>query len=297
MTTFIKTYHHIMLDKDPRMTKPMKEVYNFLLSYEETDSIKQVFPSTARIAEFTCNSPATVKRATKALQEIGLIKKTQRFNSTNIFQVLPYSMKGQTAHHEPSTNNADDIPDELDSSHSTVNKLTLSHDIAHHEPSDSSQRATIRSNNKIKKEDQLGEEEGESQGQGLSRDDDLHSPNVRIVEDGSDQIMSTEEEESNPVVTEVVSSQGDDYFEPESKTDSTIDDDEDYFESDDTTDLVDDEDIHHREQRSEERNQQITKHFSTQQQSTAPTREDYLNMMGANRVKQHKYNPAKPAWM
>lgn len=137
----------------------------------------------------------------------------------------------------------------------------------------------------------------ESQGQELSRDDDLHSPNVRIVEDGSDQIMSTEEEESKPVVTEVVSSQGDDYFEPESKTDSTIDDDEDYFESDDTTDLIDDEDIHRREKRSEERNNQITKHFSTQQQSTAPTREDYLNMMGANRVKQYKHNPAKPAWM
>lgn len=287
-TTFIKSYHHVMLDKDPRMTKPMKEVYNFLLSYEETASVQQVFPSTARIAEFTCNSPATVKRATKALQEIGLIKKTQRFNSTNIFQVLPYSTKDQTAHCEPSTNDADDIPDEVDSSHSTVNKLTQSHDIAHHEPSDSSQRATIRSNNKIKKEDQLLKEDLndeitddiKNQGQKKSLDDDLHSPNVRIVEDDSDQIIFKEEEEEKPVVIEVTPSESED---------------DDYFEPDETPDYMDEEEAHRQEQRSEERKRQIEDHFS--KQKPVPTREEYQSMMGANRVTKLKHNPAKPDWM
>lgn len=45
----------------------------------------------------------------------------------------------------------------------------------------------------------------ESQGQGLSRDDDLHSPNVRIVTDEFDQIMSAEEKEAKPVVIEATS--------------------------------------------------------------------------------------------
>lgn len=93
MTTFTKSYHHVMLDKDPRMTKPMKEVYCFLLSFQETESINQIFPSTHKIAEFTCNSDRTVKRATKALQDIGLIQKTRRFNSSSIFKVMPYATK------------------------------------------------------------------------------------------------------------------------------------------------------------------------------------------------------------
>lgn len=93
MTTFTKSYHHVMLDKDPRMTKPMKEVYCFLLSFQETESISQIFPSTQKIAEFTCNSDRTVKRATKALQDIGLIQKTRRFNSSSIFKVMPYATK------------------------------------------------------------------------------------------------------------------------------------------------------------------------------------------------------------
>lgn len=93
MTTFTKSYHHVMLDKDPRMTKPMKEVYCFLLSFQETESISQIFPSTQKIAEFTCNSDRTVKRATKALQDIGLIQKTRRFNSSSIFKVMPYTTK------------------------------------------------------------------------------------------------------------------------------------------------------------------------------------------------------------
>jgi len=93
MTTFTKSYHYVMLDKDPRMTKPMKEVYCFLLSFQETESISQIFPSTQKIAEFTCNSDRTVKRATKALQDIGLIQKTRRFNSSSIFKVMPYATK------------------------------------------------------------------------------------------------------------------------------------------------------------------------------------------------------------
>ncbi|GEM_PF-6360264 len=93
MTTFTKAYHYVMLDKDPRMTKPMKEVYCFLLSFQETESINQIFPSTHKIAEFTCNSDRTVKRATKALQDIGLIQKTRRFNSSSIFKVMPYTTK------------------------------------------------------------------------------------------------------------------------------------------------------------------------------------------------------------
>lgn len=93
MTTFTKAYHYVMLDKDPRMTKPMKEVYCFLLSFQETESISQIFPSTQKIAEFTCNSDRTVKRATKALQDIGLIQKTRRFSSSSIFKVMPYATK------------------------------------------------------------------------------------------------------------------------------------------------------------------------------------------------------------
>lgn len=93
MTTFTKSYHHVMLDKDPRMTKPMKEVYCFLLSFQETESISQIFPSTQKIAEYTCNSDRTVKRATKALQDIGLIQKTRRFNSSSLFKVMPYATK------------------------------------------------------------------------------------------------------------------------------------------------------------------------------------------------------------
>lgn len=74
----------------------------------------------------------------------------------------------------------------------------------------------------------------ESQGQGLSRDDDLHSPNVRIVEDEFDQIMSTEEEEeeAKPVVTKATSVLDDD---------EALDDEDDDF-SDDTKPTADQDD-------------------------------------------------------
>ena len=293
MHTFIKTYHHVMLDKDPRMTKPMKEVYNLLLSYEETDSVQQVFPSTARIAEFTCNSPATVKRATKALQEIGLIKKTQRFNSTNIFQVLPYSTKDQTAHREPSTNDAYDIPDEVDSSHSIARPLIQSHDTAHHEPSDSSQRATIRSNNKIKKEDQLLKE-----GQGLSRDDESLTSKALIAEDEFDQIMSTEEEETKPAVIEDDEPLDHDYdndfdFQTEEAdfSDYDIPNEEDLQTSDrsvastpsqSTPQIILPSDI--------ERNQRNIDHQKA-------SYELYQRMRRCNAVAQFKHKPATPDWL
>ncbi|EHX9244001.1 hypothetical protein K3712_000531 [Escherichia coli] len=124
MSTFTKTYDYVMLDSDPRMTKPMKEVYCYLLRFKESNSANEIFPSNQNIGTYTLNSPATVKRATKALQDIGLIQKTRRNNTSNLYAVMPYKAK-DIAQDEPST------------AHSEPG-------IAQGEPMDSSQRATIR---------------------------------------------------------------------------------------------------------------------------------------------------------
>lgn len=123
MTTFTKAYHYVMLDKDPRMTKPMKEVYCFLLSFQETESINQIFPSTQKIAEFTCNSDRTVKRATKALQDIGLIQKTRRFNSSSIFKVMPYATKDVGATQSPTIGPHSPQPGATVSSYKITDKI------------------------------------------------------------------------------------------------------------------------------------------------------------------------------
>lgn len=258
MTTFTKSYHYVMLDKDPRMTKPMKEVYCFLLSFQETESISQIFPSTQKIAEFTCNSERTVKRATKALQDIGLIQKTRRFNSSSIFKVMPYATKDAGA---------------TQSSVGATQSLT----IGPHSPQPGATVSSYKITDKIKDKISL-EEEG--QNQGLSRDDDLHSPNVRIVEDDTEQKLLTEDQESKPVVIGVT---------------PPLSDDDDYFEPDPDFDFIDDEETYLLEQRAENRNQQIQDHFSVQK--PAPTPDQYQRMLGGNRVSQFKSKPSKPAWM
>lgn len=134
---------------------------------------------------------------------------------------------------------------------------------------------TIKERERSFKEDLNDEitDDNESQGQGLSRDDDSLTSKAHIGKD-SDQL-----EESKPVVTKVNPPEDDDdYFEPDSDSDS---------------DLMDDEELHRLEQRAEERNKQAQSTFS----GKVPTPEEYKRMMSGNRVGQHKHKPAKPAWM
>jgi len=173
MTTFTKSYHHVMLDKDPRMTKPMKEVYCFLLSFQETESISQIFPSTQKIAEFTCNSDRTVKRATKALQDIGLIQKTRRFNSSSIFKVMPYATKDAGA---------------TQSSVGDTQSLT----IEPHSPQVGATVSSYKITDKIKDKISL-EEEGQNQDASLSQVN-MGLDETRIHCDKSDSDLNLDEE-------------------------------------------------------------------------------------------------------
>ncbi|MDU6439062.1 MAG: helix-turn-helix domain-containing protein [Pantoea sp.] len=249
---FVKAYHDVL--ESTEINSNEKLVYLFLLSYQETAAVESIFPSNEYIAQRLGLSVRTVIRATATLAEAGLIAKTRRFNKSNTFEVTNCHVW-------------------------TCQTVTSGRD----------KLADYKNRVLDQKEDQLDEEKGQNQDASLSRDDDLHSPNVRIVTDGSDQIMSREEEEK-PVVMKAAPVLDDEYVDDE-LPDSV--DDEDYFEPDDNSDFIDDDEVtYHNEQRSEERNQQITKHFST-----APTREEYKRMLSGNRVSQYKHKPAKPAWM
>lgn len=251
---FVKAYHDVL--ESTEINSNEKLVYLFLLSYQETAAVESIFPSNEYIAQRLGLSVRTVIRATATLAEAGLIAKTRRFNKSNTFEVTNCHVW-------------------------TCQTVTSGRD----------KLADYKNRVLDQKEDQLDEEKGQNQDASLSRDDDLHSPNVRIVTDGSDQIMSREEEEEEkPVVMKAAPVLDDEYVDDE-LPDSV--DDEDYFEPDDNSDFIDDDEVtYHNEQRSEERNQQITKHFST-----APTREEYKRMLSGNRVSQYKHKPAKPAWM
>nr|WP_314430857.1 helix-turn-helix domain-containing protein [uncultured Pantoea sp.] len=262
---FVKAYHDVL--SDPRFNLNDKLVYLTLLSYQEAGV--QVFPSNAKIAESLGVSESSVKRSTSTLEKSGFISKNRRFNKTNLVTVNKWVVQN-----DPSIR-----------SNCTVQT-------AQNEPSRQVKMTSYKNNDKNKDKISL-EEEGQKQDASLSRDDDLHSPNVRIVTDGSDQIMSKEEEEeeAKPVVMKADPVLDDDEPLDDELPDSV--DDEDYFEPDDNSDFIDDDEVtYHNEQRSEERNQQITKHFST-----APTREEYKRMLSGNRVSQYKHKPAKPAWM
>lgn len=238
---FVKAYHDVL--SDPRFNLNDKLVYLTLLSYQEAGV--QVFPSNAKIAESLGVSESSVKRSTSALEKAGFISKNRRFNKTNLVTVNKW-----TGQNDPSIR-----------SNCTVQT-------GQNEPSRQVKMTSYKNRDKNKEKISL-EEEG--QNQGLSRDDDLHSPNVRIVEDDTDQKLLIEDEESNPVVIGVT---------------PHLSDEDDYFESDDASDFIDDEEIHHLEQRSDNRNQ-----------TPVPTREEYQRMLSGNRVSQYKHKPAKPSWM
>lgn len=89
--TFTKSYDYVILDDDKRMTKAMKEVYCYLLRFKEAGN--DAFPSVSNIMKHTLNSDSTVRRATKALEDIGLIKKVHRLNMSNIYLIQPYDKK------------------------------------------------------------------------------------------------------------------------------------------------------------------------------------------------------------
>ncbi|WP_400217254.1 helix-turn-helix domain-containing protein [Escherichia coli] len=88
---FTKSYDYVMLDTDERMTQQMKHVYCYLLRFKESNC--QVFPSVRNIAQYTCFSEITVKRATRALTDIGLIAKQRRMDNSNIYTVNTYDCK------------------------------------------------------------------------------------------------------------------------------------------------------------------------------------------------------------
>lgn len=226
MNTFTKSYHHVMLDKDPRMTKPMKEVYCFLLSFQETESISQIFPSTQKIAEFTCNSDRTIKRATKALQDIGLIQKTRRFNSSSIFKVMPYVMKDAGA---------------TQSSLGATQSLT----IGPHSPQVGATVSSYKITDKNKDKISL-EEEGQnpdallSHGNGLLNDTDLIEDD--FIGDGSVSDLNLAEQESEQKEEEVIDTYASMHSESLELTDySTVQFD------DDEPDLSDEDDEPHSE--------------------------------------------------
>lgn len=81
--TFFKSYHHVY--KDSRLNMTDKAVYCVLLSYQENAG--SVFPSNAYLAEMLGTSESSIKRSTQALESLGLISKTRRFNKSNLFTV------------------------------------------------------------------------------------------------------------------------------------------------------------------------------------------------------------------
>lgn len=237
---FVKAYHDVL--SDPRFNLNDKMVYLTLLSYQEAGV--QVFPSNAKIAESLGVSESSVKRSTSTLEKAGFISKNRRFNKTNLVTVNKW-----TGQNDPSIR-----------SNCTVQT-------GQNDPSRQVKMTSYKNRDKNKDKISL---EGEGQNQGLSRDDDLHSTNVRIVEDDTEQKLLTEDQESKPVVIGVTPPLSDD----------------DYFEPDDAPDFIDDEEIHHLEQQSDKRNQ-----------TPVPTPDQYQRMLGGNRVSQFKSKASKPAWM
>lgn len=217
MTTFTKSYHHVMLDKDPRMTKPMKEVYCFLLSFQETESINKIFPSTQKIAEFTCNSDRTVKRATKALQDIGLIQKTRRFNSSSIFKVMPYTTK--------------DAGD------------TQSLTIGPHSPQVGATVSSYKITDKIKDKISL-EEKGQNQDASLSQVNmGLNETRIRCDESVSDLNLDEEMPEEKSVKREELVTQTYASMPAAQEDDEPLDHDDDYSGDSFTASQDDDDDL------------------------------------------------------
>lgn len=186
--TFTKNYDHILCDQDPRITPAAKLVYMYLLRFHESKKIKKIFPSVTMIAVYTMQSESSVKRATRLLLDLGLITRCRRFNSSNVYEVQPYTAKGDPIYPEWLTD-ADEIADDVEDSQTGQNDLNDTDTSSH---------------SQVKMTSQTGQNELSSQVKLTSYEISLEDEKKRLVNQGESQntVATLSRDKSDLTVTQ-----------------------------------------------------------------------------------------------